>query len=431
MSLQATANLLQQQGRGNDKMLVHMTPREVAGLEAIAKAKGGSLTINPKTGLPEAGFLDDVLPIAASAALMYFGGPMGASIGQGLGLSGALAQGVGMGLLVGGANTLLTGDLDKGLKSGLTAGVLSGGMSALSGPSTVDVPTSNVDTSTAALESVKAAPQTWADMPGASEGFSPGQANNVYPENLNYPPKSAMTTDKGFFGNLSGKEKLGYGLAGTAALSLLGGQNQNGVAAPESKATIRPYEYSTALRTPQAGQSQFFQPIQYDIAGRTTSPIDTSERTYFDQSYKALPTYEAAMGGQVPQLNNMPAGGLAAIQGQRDGYSPMTSMDGNIPQFAEGGDLGSYSDGGNLLKGPGDGVSDDIPATINDAQPARLADGEFVIPARIVSELGNGSTDAGAKRLYDMMDRIQAGRSKSIGKGKVAVDSKAEKHLLA
>jgi hypothetical protein len=94
-------------------------------------------------------------------------------------------------------------------------------------------------------------------------------------------------------------------------------------------------------------------------------------------------------------------------------------------------DLGGYSDGGRMLKGPGDGVSDDIPATINGKQPARLADGEFVIPARIVSELGNGSTDAGAKRLYAMMDRIQAGRKKTVGKGKVAVDSKAKKHLPA
>ena len=93
--------------------------------------------------------------------------------------------------------------------------------------------------------------------------------------------------------------------------------------------------------------------------------------------------------------------------------------------------LGGYSDGGRLLKGPGDGVSDGIPATINGRQPARLADGEFVIPARIVSELGNGSTDAGAKRLYAMMERIQANRSKTVGKGKVAVDSKARKHLPA
>jgi len=93
--------------------------------------------------------------------------------------------------------------------------------------------------------------------------------------------------------------------------------------------------------------------------------------------------------------------------------------------------LGGYSDGGRLLKGPGDGVSDDIPAVIGHKQPARLAEGEFVIPSRIVSEIGNGSTDAGAKRLYDMMDKIQAGRKKTIGKGNVAKDTKAKKHLLA
>ena len=93
--------------------------------------------------------------------------------------------------------------------------------------------------------------------------------------------------------------------------------------------------------------------------------------------------------------------------------------------------LGSYSDGGRLLKGPGDGVSDDIPATIGHGQPARLADGEFVIPARIVSELGNGSTDAGARELYKMMDRIQAGRKKTVGKDQVARNSKAVRHLPA
>ena len=99
--------------------------------------------------------------------------------------------------------------------------------------------------------------------------------------------------------------------------------------------------------------------------------------------------------------------------------------------YAMGGHLGGYSDGGQLLKGPGDGVSDDIPAQIGNRQPARLADGEFVVPARIVSELGNGSTDAGAKRLYAMMDRIQKNRGKTVGKGKVAVNSKSDKYLPA
>jgi hypothetical protein len=93
--------------------------------------------------------------------------------------------------------------------------------------------------------------------------------------------------------------------------------------------------------------------------------------------------------------------------------------------------LGGYSDGGRLLKGPGDGVSDSIPAVIGERQPARLADGEFVIPARIVSELGNGSTDAGARKLYAMMNRIQSARKKSVGKGRVAANTKAEKYLPA
>jgi len=127
-----------------------------------------------------------------------------------------------------------------------------------------------------------------------------------------------------------------------------------------------------------------------------------------------------------------------------DSTSPANSDPGNdtakngglMPRgYAMGGglgSLGSYSDGGRLLRGPGDGVSDSIPATIGrNRQPARLADGEFVIPARIVSELGNGSTDAGAKKLYAMMDRVQRARGKTTGKNKVAANSRADKYLPA
>ena len=83
-----------------------------------------------------------------------------------------------------------------------------------------------------------------------------------------------------------------------------------------------------------------------------------------------------------------------------------------------GGHLGSYSDGGRLLKGPGDGMSDDIPAKIGKKQPARLADGEFVVPADVVSGLGNGSTDAGAKKLYAMMDKVRHARTGTKKQGK-------------
>jgi hypothetical protein len=82
--------------------------------------------------------------------------------------------------------------------------------------------------------------------------------------------------------------------------------------------------------------------------------------------------------------------------------------------------LGDYAAGGmpRLLKGPGDGMSDDIPATINNRQPARLADGEFVVPADVVSHLGNGSTDAGAKKLHEMMNKVRHARTGNPKQGK-------------
>jgi hypothetical protein len=131
---------------------------------------------------------------------------------------------------------------------------------------------------------------------------------------------------------------------------------------------------------------------------------------------------------QAPQMQNP---GTLDIPSRNEVSNNQGYMGDSVQLMAHGGisDLGGYSDGGRLLKGPGDGVSDDIPATIGGKQPARLATNEFVVPARIVSEIGNGSTDAGAKALYDMMDRVQKDRKKSMGKGKFAVDSKASRHL--
>jgi hypothetical protein len=99
----------------------------------------------------------------------------------------------------------------------------------------------------------------------------------------------------------------------------------------------------------------------------------------------AFAAYQSGRGLYDAALQNFAAGGLS-----------------NVPRFLSGG---------------GDGMSDSIPASINDRQPARLADGEFVIPADVVSHLGNGSSKAGAKQLYAMMDRI---RTKRTGKKKQA-----------
>ena len=132
-------------------------------------------------------------------------------------------------------------------------------------------------------------------------------------------------------------------------------------------------------------------------------------------------------------------GNTKAVKAYKQETDYRNRMKGYQQQLAMGGlpapqnfNLGGFSDGGRLLKGPGDGVSDSIPATIGaKGQPARLADGEFVIPARIVSELGNGSTDAGAKKLYAMMGRVQRARGKTTGKNKVAANSRADKYLPA
>jgi hypothetical protein len=154
----------------------------------------------------------------------------------------------------------------------------------------------------------------------------------------------------------------------------------------------------TVPRRPGSGGISYFSPMVYTpqaAAPAAAAPAETAPATVApaveDKSYQVF-----AAGG-------MAHGGL--------------------------GSLGHYSDGGHLLKGPGDGVSDSIPAMIGDKQPARLADGEFVIPARIVSEIGNGSTDAGARKLYAMMDRIQKARGKTLKN--VAANTKADKHLPA
>jgi hypothetical protein len=168
------------------------------------------------------------------------------------------------------------------------------------------------------------------------------------------------------------------------------------------------------------------------------SKKDASTKTAADAAAKTGTVDTNQGGGDGGSGDGGGGGGTGAGAGTGNamaaGGLPRLAM-GGMPMYAVGGGLGalgSYSDGGRLLRGPGDGVSDSIPATIGrKQQPARLADGEFVVPARIVSELGNGSTEAGAKKLYAMMDRVQRARGKTTGKNKVAANSRADKYLPA
>jgi len=115
MSLHKFADMVAKQGRGDDSLLIHMTPDEVQRLQSFAQANGRSLTINPETGLPEAGMLSDLFKTIAPIALGAFLGPAGLAFG-GPGLTAGMA-----GLATGGITALATGSLSRGLMAGLGA----------------------------------------------------------------------------------------------------------------------------------------------------------------------------------------------------------------------------------------------------------------------------------------------------------------------
>jgi len=132
------------------------------------------------------------------------------------------------------------------------------------------------------------------------------------------------------------------------------------------------------------------------------------KRFRLSSDYRGVTPY--AEGG----ITDLAAGGYDRMVGEEPMYSS---------NMAAGGisNLGSYSDyarGGRMLKGPGDGMSDSIPASIGGKRPARLATEEFVVPADVVSHLGNGSSDAGAKQLYAMMDKVRTARTGRKSQGK-------------
>lgn len=434
MSLHHLAQHVQNKGRGEDSVLVHMTPAEVGGLQALAMSHGGTLTVNPDTGLPEAGFLERLMPTIIGAGLMMIPGmqPLGA----------AALTGAGYGLA--------TGSLEKGLMAGLGAyggaGLGAGLTAAGAGAAGASAAGSSAPSAALAMSSTPNAvitPTIGSNLATAGQGLSA-----LGTEAGRSAFMSGMSSQAPYAGLAAGAGLLG---ALTPESTRLGGGTQ--------KSLIRPYTYERT-QNPEA-----YAPSPTVYSGQ---PFRSSEQNYFTDKYTALSPYAApgpeyaaggltalAVGGPIETMSAMNAVGqnmgYPQSQFQTDIYSNpgtqrpevmnMIAPSGDVAvdpytgeqKLAHGGEthLGDYSDGGRLLKGPGDGISDSIPAVIGGKRPARLADGEFVIPARIVSELGNGSTDAGARKLYAMMDRVQKARKKSVGKERVAVDSKAEKLLPA
>jgi hypothetical protein len=384
-----------------------MTPREVSGLQAIAKAHGGSLTINPETGLAEAGFLDKLMPMIVGAGLAYATGGM--SLGAGLGMAGVSNAAI-IGGGIGALETMRTGDLGKGIMSGLGAygGAGLGGAAEsagmFNGADAATVPAAPNLAGPTALHPNMVGPDTSPIFSDAIGADTEQLASSLPKGNLLANP---LTPQPPSFGDLIMQNK-GYAAAG-AAPAVMDAMSPDRTPPAGKDQMIRPYtfNYNPQQVSNQIGAS--YQPGQ-----------DTSERTYFNPQYTALTPYKAAGGGLLS---------LARVATGED-VMPTENDSEEDKEFAAGGlsTLGGYSDGGRLLKGPGDGMSDNIPAQIGSKQPARLADGEFVVPADVVSHLGNGSTDAGAKQLYKMMDRIRAQRT---GKKKQAPEVNPAKAMPA
>jgi hypothetical protein len=555
MSLEIYAKHLADQGRGPDDTLVHMSRGEVKSLNDLAMAHGGQLTINPKTGLPEAGFLTALLPMIAGAALAPATG------GASLGLTSAWQTAA----LVGAGAYALNpkGGLMGGLKAGLGAYGGAGLGEALAQQGMQQATAEELAKSQAGISNVVGN----AGTQGLPAGISPDQyAKNVLTQTQPYV--DARTAAQTAFDAGSFTDRLGTVGQGAKTLASPGGfsnlvTNLGGgfktastvgaalspAIADSMKATPPPaptpdkdmgqrYSYSPGLAQPlpsadvpsydtmltqqgNFGKQQNYYPNQgytrvspdeaknlygfaaggpveqmsnnaaigantmYPMANMATSAFATP---YQDpKSTNMMSAMNPSGGGTVDQMSGEPnmqgtrlaEGGIAkygfggflgdAVSdigsnlghmfkgGDDAGWAHLEEVMGGKPkqdamtaagysynpqtqqyqQMATGGisdahyNLGGYSDGGRLLRGPGDGVSDSIPASIGHKQPARLADGEFVVPARIVSELGNGSTEAGARKLYAMMDRVQSARRQTVGKGRVAKNSRADKYLPA
>jgi hypothetical protein len=150
------------------------------------------------------------------------------------------------------------------------------------------------------------------------------------------------------------------------------------------------------------GAAAFASPVLTPLL--TPEPMQTEE-SYYGGPFESLESVRRRARGYAE-------GGIADLGmaggGAFDARTKLPAYDEPMDTYAKGG----------YLDGPGDGMSDSIPATIADTQPARLADGEFIVPADVVSHLGNGSTKAGAQRLYAMMDKVRKARTGTTKQGR-------------
>lgn len=394
MAVDKLAKGLASLGRNGDSVLVHMHPAEVAGLQALAESRGTTLTINPHTGMPEAfsltNFLTSLLPTAVGIALAPETG--GASLGLTAG-SAAASAAASAAPIIGGA---LTGAALAGAKGenpllgGLTGGLGGYGGSGLAG-------------------NVAKLGATAASQPGPVAAIPNALASEV---SAPLPPAASdipfrAVTDQGTTNFYGGATDLAA--AQTPQQNFMAGleqikenpmdflsQNKMAVGMPLGMAALSGLEPSDLYPDLKANSKD-----KYDPYATLNLSGDSGLRLF-------------AEGG-------MTSGGLSSLYSNPDGTIAQNTLNEGYGAARLDNLAKSYNPGfahGGYLDGPGDGMSDSIPATIEGKQPARLADAEFVLPADIVSHIGNGSSKAGAKRLYAMMDRIRTARTGTKKQGK-------------
>ena len=477
------AEQLQSFGRGDDSMLVHMTPGEVNSLQGLAMATGGSLTINPHTGLPEAGWLGKLLPTILGAALAAtgVGAPLAAGIvgagqfartgslkkgltaglgafgGAGMagmaGVGGKLAGGNAFGLLgdkagMFGANMGLGAAVPQGVASGIANTAPTLGTTAPSAATTGGVQTVTGAVVDPALSINALGPIN----PGAATAMQGGGAQFTGGMGSRFGQAVRTGLPGGTPGIIS---KAAPMMAGMGAL-----QGISGAMAPSGYQTAsgmmdNSYQgpYTAQKRTPSfakdtseilgsSKERRYFDigmPEVYNTQGQIVQPGSSTARgTPIMQNY-LLPTNKKTPKGS-PMYGQRFVPYMGGVDPEEEGFA-----DGGEVELADGAfvldartvsELGNGSSnaglealrriGGRPVQGPGDGVSDSVPARIGRDQPARVARDEAIIPAGVVKRIGKGNQKRGADKLYALMDKAHKARKKA----KRGQDTKVRRGLV-
>ena len=477
MNAQQSAQGLASLGRYGDNMLVHMNPKEVAGLQQLALSKGGTLTINPDTGMPEA-FLGKIFDVAAPIIGGFFG------------LSPWLTAGIM------GGKSLLEGDdpLEAAFSAfgGYTGGKMGASLKNFTAP--LKVPTAELNTFEQAASNVdslnpknlmQADTTPFNKIGTQSVGVNLGQSpeinqvlNQAPSGNLGFPNFNRPVVPTEVFGKVSSTPTIDIASNATRGVQIpdatqavssageFGGalgrvaQDPIGFAREVGEGDALMGAGKIGMHAAGPFMEDILQPPEFNMDRSEDEKYDPTRRLSLsnDTGLRLLPNLNqpirAAQGGAIKSYalggnvgNPSVGGGLSSLYNRPEGQAPQ-----NISNDAYGlgrlSDLGSeqaryqaqtlgYAMGGltalksggqpgGYLDGEGDGMSDSIPATIEGKQPARLADGEFVIPADVVSHLGNGSSKAGSKRLYAMLDKVRHARTGNKKQGK---QIKPEKYM--